>query len=163
MPPNHVCFLSLWVYFFIYYTYIQFYLFIFDSVGSLLLLCHFSPVEVSGATLCRGAWAPHCSDFSCCGSRTPGHAGCSSCSLWAQDVTPYFGAQAQWLWPTGSVALQHAGSSWTWDWTRVSCIGRWILYHWATKEAQVYFLNWLLYVTFDFFQTHRNRDFWNLQ
>ena len=94
--------------------------------------------------------------FSCCGSRMPGHAGCSSCSLWAQDVILCFGAQAQWLWPTGSVALQHAGSSWTWDWTRVSCIGRWILYHWATKEAQVYFLNWLLYVTFDFFQKHRN-------
>ena len=32
------------------------------------------------------------------------------------------------------------GSSWPWDRTQVSCIsciGRWILYHWATWEAQV--------------------------
>ena len=27
------------------------------------------------------------------------------------------------------------GSSWPRDWTRISCIGRWILYHWATWEA----------------------------
>ena len=28
------------------------------------------------------------------------------------------------------------GSSWHKDQTHVSCIGRWILYHWATKEAR---------------------------
>ena len=27
------------------------------------------------------------------------------------------------------------GSTQPRDWTRVSCIGRWILYHWATREA----------------------------
>ena len=27
------------------------------------------------------------------------------------------------------------GSSWSRDWTHVSCIGRWVLYHWATREA----------------------------
>ena len=27
-------------------------------------------------------------------------------------------------------------SSWLRDWTHVSCISRWILYHWATREAQ---------------------------
>ena len=32
-------------------------------------------------------------------------------------------------------ALQHAGSSWIRDRTCVSCIGKWILYHWATREA----------------------------
>ena len=26
-------------------------------------------------------------------------------------------------------------SSWPWDWTWVSCIGRWVLCHWTTKEA----------------------------
>ena len=26
-------------------------------------------------------------------------------------------------------------SSWPRDWTHVSCISRWLLYHWATKEA----------------------------
>ena len=29
-------------------------------------------------------------------------------------------------------------SSQTRDWTRVSCFDWWILYHWATREAQVY-------------------------
>ena len=33
------------------------------------------------------------------------------------------------------------GSSWPWDWTRASCIGRQILYHWATKEALL-FITW---------------------
>ena len=27
------------------------------------------------------------------------------------------------------------GPSWPWDQTQISCIGRWVLYHWATKEA----------------------------
>ena len=35
----------------------------------------------------------------------------------------------------GSVAPRHVGSSRTRDWTRVSCIGRQILYHWATTES----------------------------
>ena len=28
------------------------------------------------------------------------------------------------------------GSSWPRDWTYVSCIGRWVLYHWATRDAR---------------------------
>ena len=35
----------------------------------------------------------------------------------------------------GCVAQPHVGSSQTRDWTRVSCVGRWTLYHWATREA----------------------------
>ena len=35
----------------------------------------------------------------------------------------------------GLVALQHVESSWSRDPIHVSCIGRWILYHWATREA----------------------------
>ena len=27
------------------------------------------------------------------------------------------------------------GFSWSKDWTQVSCIGKWILYHWTTLEA----------------------------
>ena len=34
------------------------------------------------------------------------------------------------------VALRYVGSSRTRDWTCVSCIGRWILDHWATREAR---------------------------
>ena len=44
-------------------------------------------------------------------------------------------AQAQQLWRTGLVALQHVGSSWTRARTRVPCIGRKILNHCATREA----------------------------
>ena len=47
------------------------------------------------------------------------------------------GAPAQ-SWPTGLVALWHAGSFWSRDRTCVSCIGRQIPYHWATREALVY-------------------------
>ena len=35
------------------------------------------------------------------------------------------------------------GSSRTRDWTRFSYIGKWILYHWATKEAQTSLRHWL--------------------
>ena len=34
----------------------------------------------------------------------------------------------------GLAAPLHVGSSQTQDWTHVSCIGRWIPYHWATRE-----------------------------
>ena len=35
----------------------------------------------------------------------------------------------------GSAALWHVGSSQTRGRIHVSCVGRWILYHWATREA----------------------------
>ena len=35
----------------------------------------------------------------------------------------------------GLVVPWHVGSSWTRDQTRVSCIGKQSLYHWATREA----------------------------
>ena len=38
-------------------------------------------------------------------------------------------ARAQKLWHMRLIALWHVGSSWTRDRTRVSSIGRWILYH----------------------------------
>ena len=34
-----------------------------------------------------------------------------------------------------SLPLQHVGSSWTRNGTHVSCIGRWVLYHWTTRKA----------------------------
>ena len=45
-------------------------------------------------------------------------------------------AQAQQLRRTGLVLPWPVGSSQTRHQTRVSCIGRWILYHCATREAQ---------------------------
>ena len=51
-------------------------------------------------------------------------------------------AQAQELWRLGLAALRHVGSSWTRDRTRVPCIGRQILYHWATRGAlNIHFLS----------------------
>ena len=35
----------------------------------------------------------------------------------------------------GLVDPPHLGSSWTRNWTYVSCVGRRILYHWATREG----------------------------
>ena len=77
-----------------------------------------------------------CSGFSCCGAQASGYAGFSSCGTWAQQLQlPGSRAQAQYLCNTGLVALRHVGSSWNRDRTRVSCIGRRILYHWATRET----------------------------
>ena len=61
------------------------------------------------------AQASHCSSFSYCRALTLGHLG----SI----------VMAPWL--SHSVAV---GSSQTRDRTRVSCVGRWILYHWATRD-----------------------------
>ena len=54
----------------------------------------------------------------------------SSRGTWAQELLfPGSGAPAQQLWCVGLVAPGHMGSSQTRDETRVSCIGRQILYH----------------------------------
>ena len=71
---------------------------------------------------------------------TWGHSSllCVGFSLQWLLLLPSMGSKAhrrQYLWRTGLVALQHVGSSWTRDQTCDSCIGRWILYHWATRAA----------------------------
>ena len=58
-----------------------------------------------------------CTGLNSCGTRTQ--------QLWHTGSR----TQAQSLWRTGLVALQHAGSSWTRDQTRVPRIGRQILNH----------------------------------
>ena len=35
------------------------------------------------------------------------------------------------------------GSSWPRDWTRISCVGRRILYHWATSKASAHGYPWI--------------------
>ena len=49
-------------------------------------------------------------------------------------------AQASVAMAHGVVASRPVGSSWTRDQTCVSGFGRWILYHWATREALQEFL-----------------------
>ena len=66
----------------------------------------------------RGAWASHCSEFSCCR------------------------AHAQYLWCSGLVALQHVGSSQTRDRTPVPCAGTQMLHHWATRRSPYIPLFW---------------------
>ena len=71
------------------------------------------------------------------GLQRVGHNG----SSWAagaraqQFWLPGSRAQGQWLRRMGLVVPTHVGSSWTGDRTCVSCTGRWIKYHWDTKEA----------------------------
>ena len=103
-------------------------------------LCRlFSSWGGQGRLSSEGAKASHSSGFSCCAARAHGCAvqalvtaarGLRSGSSWAQQ-----------LWCPGLVALRHVGSSPTRDRTHVSCIGRQILHHWATREA----LMWTIY------------------
>ena len=90
-------------------------LFIFGWVRSYCCVHIFSSCD-KGELLFVVTWASFCSGF--CYSKA-----------WA------LGTRAQLLWPLGSVAPQHVGSSQTKDQTRVPCTGRQILNHWATKEV----------------------------
>ena len=80
-------------------------------------------VPIAAASCC-GAQARGCADFSGCGTRAQ--------QLWFLGSR----ARAQQLRHMGLVALQHVGSFQIRDRTHVSCIGRRILYHGATREAQ---------------------------
>ena len=82
------------------------------------LRCHtsFSLAVVRGGYSRVVARVSRCSGFSCCR---------------AQALEQL----AQYLWGSGLAASRHVGSSWTKDWTCVSWISRWILYHWATRKA----------------------------
>ena len=76
-----------------------------------------SLVAVSGATLHWGVQASLCGGLSCCGARA-------------------LGARASVVANVGLVAARHVGSSRTRARTQVPCIGRQILNHCATREAQ---------------------------
>ena len=87
-----------------------------------------------------------CGLFSSCGTQGPlcswsfslrlaQGMGFSSCGSALHLQLPGFRAQVQELQHTGLVFLQHVGSSRTRNWKGVSCTGRWILHHWATREA----------------------------
>ena len=45
------------------------------------------------------------------------------------------------------VAISSRGSSWSRDWTQISFIGRWILYHWTTRKSQTYLVLYVSYVS----------------
>ena len=142
--PHVVCWsvelIDVWVVslFFDYYGYccnehsstVFFFHLLFLAALGLGALCRlFSDCSEWGILSSCGVWASRCSGFSCeaqalecmgfssCGSRALAHRLSSG------------GAQ------TGLVVPRHVWSSRIRDWTWVSCIGRQILYHWATREA----------------------------
>ena len=86
------------------------------------------PSPEQGLLSSYGVLASHCSGLSFSGAWTLGGTG-------SVVAAPRL--------YTGSVVVAHrlscpryVGSSWIRDWTHVSCAGRRILYHWATRDAQ---------------------------
>ena len=71
--------------------------------------------------LSSGAGAFHCGGFSCCRARALGNIEFSRCGLGPSLL------QGMWDLPESGIS------------PCVSCIGRWIFYHWATSEARVIF------------------------
>ena len=81
------------------------------------------------------AWVSHCGGFSFFRAQAVGLTGFSSCSSWAPehrlnscDIWALL-LRSMWDLPRSRI------------WTRVSCIGRWSVYQWATREALFYILN----------------------
>ena len=63
--------------------------------------------------------------------------GCAGSSLrWQASDCGGFSCGA-WTPGAGSATPRPVGSSQTGDWTRVPCVGSWILNHWATREASL--------------------------
>ena len=89
-----------------------------------------------GATLCCGVQDSLCGSFSYCQAQALGHKGFSSCSEWAQYLW-LLGSRpkAQPSWRTGWADPRYVGCSSIRDRTCVPCIGRKILYHWASRAA----------------------------
>ena len=82
-----------------------------------------------------GVWACPCGGSSCRRTQARGTRLQKLQHVAQQLQLPGCRAQAQQLWHTGLVAPQHVGSSRIRGQTRVSCNGRGILYHWATRGA----------------------------
>ena len=78
------------------------------------------------------------------------HTGFSSYGTWAEQLwLSGSRAQAQQLGLMGLVAPRHVGSSWTRAQTGVSCIGRQVLNHCATRAVpHTYYLNYFFYFIF---------------
>ena len=100
-----------------------FYLFIFGCSGSSLPCAGFSPLAASRG-YSRGAWAFLTAVPSCVAEHGPKALGFSSCSSRALEHR------------LSSCGIWQVGSSRIRDRIRVSCIGRWILFHLAIREGQ---------------------------
>ena len=105
----------LWVWYSFFFFNWQVYLFIFGCAWS-SLLHGLSLVVVSRGHFCCSAQNSHCSGFSCCGALAVGS--------WASIVVVHR--------LSSSTPVVSSGTR---DQTHVSCIGRWMLNHWATREV----------------------------
>ena len=94
-----------------------FFFLIFDCAGSLLLHRAFSSFGERGLFSSCGAWASHCSGFSCCGARALERAVFSSCDTWA-----YLPCR---MWHLRRPRIEPMSPG----------IGRQILNRWTTREA----------------------------
>ena len=68
-----------------------------------------------------------------CGAPAAGHTGFRSCGPWLLGTDPAAAVH-------GLGCSMDVGASWTRDGVHVSCVDRWILYHWATREAHYFIL-----------------------
>ena len=89
-----------------------------------LCCCKGSLVVASGGYSSCNARSCHSSGFFCCRAWTLGCLDFSRRGVWAQP-----------LWHMGLAACGMGGSPQIRDWIHVPAIDRWILYHWATREA----------------------------
>ena len=107
------------------------------------LLCGLSLVAANRVFFSNcSAWASCCSGLSCCGAQVLGEcasvAVAGGLSSWGSHAIEHGLSSCG---TRGLVAPQHVGS-WIRDWTHVSCIGRWILHHWATNGVLNESLEW---------------------
>ena len=92
-------------------------------------------LQRSGLLCSWGARASHCGGSSLL--RSVASRACGLQWLWHTGSAVFrSGAQAQWLWHTGFGCPTACGVFPDQDGACDSCVGRWILYHRATREAQ---------------------------
>ena len=114
----------------------------FGCAGPSSLRGPFSCCGKRGLLSSCGARPPRGAGFSCRGGGVPGArasavvaGGLSSCGSWALEHRLNGCGTRGWL-----AEPQNMGSSWIRDKTHVSCTGRQMLHHWATREAQYIFI-----------------------
>ena len=105
--------------YFIPFFFFFYYLFIFGCSGSSLLRGLFSSFGERGLLSSCGAWASHCSGFSCCRAWALGRTAFCRCGTRA--------LVARGMWNLSGPGIQ-------------SCISRWIPIHCATKQVPSFFL-----------------------
>ena len=103
------------------------------GVGSCSLLQGIFPIQGSNPGLSHCRWILN----------QLSHQGSPRILAWSGDYSPVLAHGLQELSHMGLVSPQHVGSSQIRDQTHFPCVGRQILYHWATREAPQMTKFWL--------------------